>query len=117
MSNEKVIKIVKPIAIVGNVISIIIGIAILGVGIFIKTTLKEKFDNLVGEAAGGDAGRPGKPAERPEGPLGDTLDTVDSIMDAVSGALIFFGLWMMFANILGCFVTLAQKPKEEFCCC
>ena len=110
MATEKVIKIARIIAVVGNAISIIIGIVLTGVGIFVITSLKGVFDNLVGDAAGGGGGRP-------EGQAGDTLDSYDVIIDAVSGALIFFGLWMMFANILGCFVTLAQKPKEQLNCC
>ena len=113
MATEKVIKIAKIIALISNSISIIIGIALTGAGIWIKTGLKQMFDGPVGKAAGGDTGFTG----RPKGEVGDLLDQYDGIIDAVSGALIFFGLWMMFANILGCFVTLAQKPKEQLNCC
>ena len=113
MATEKVIKIAKIIAVVVNAISIIIGIVLTGVGIWIKTGLKAMLDRTVGKAAGGYTGFTGIP----EGPVGDFLDSLDTRIDAVSGALIFFGLWMMFANILGCFVTLAQKPKEQLDCC
>ena len=113
MATEKVIKIARIIAVVGNAISIIIGIVLTGVGILIKTGLKAMLDRTVGKAAGGYTGFTGIP----EGPVGDFLDSLDAGIDAVSGALLFFGLWMMFANSLGCFVTLAQKPKEQLNCC
>ena len=53
MATEKVIKIAKIIAVVGNAISIIIGIVLTGVGIWIKTGLKAMLDRTVGEEAGG----------------------------------------------------------------
>ena len=38
-------------------------------------------------------------------------DAYDGVVNPLANTLIFLGVWMILTSILGCFVTLGQKPK------
>ena len=100
MLNCVVIKIAKPIAVVCNAISIIIGIVLTAIGAWISTSLKKVIHGTVDTVD-----------RETELDLEPAKDAYDGVVNPLANTLIFLGVWMILTSILGCFVTLGQKPK------
>ena len=111
MTLSKVIKVAKPIAVICNTFSIIIGIVLCVLGKWIINSITALVDNIsksvesIGE----------KHSELLEEDWKDELEKgTEAFNDAINDifmVLVIVGVIMILKNILGCVVILGQKPK------
>ena len=111
MTLSKVIKVAKPIAVICNTFSIIIGIVLCALGKWITNSITTLVDNI-SQSVESIVEKHSELLE--EGWKDDLEKGTEAFNDTINDifmVLVIVGVIMILKNILGCVVILGQKPK------